>query len=118
MNSALRNPRAPAVRYSWLLPGKVKASQWFTIILTYTAFQTIVQGITLLCGVLVIRTLSKNDYAIYAVAGSALGLISNLSDLGIGNALLALGGRVWRDESAMGSLVVTALSIRRVFFIF
>ena len=83
----------------------------------FVGIQLIVQLIGFLCGILVVRMLSKADYAIFTIAGSALGLLTNLSDLGVGNAMLALGGRVWQDNVQMGQLVYTAQKVRWVLFV-
>jgi O-antigen/teichoic acid export membrane protein len=59
-----------------------------------------------------IRMLTKQEYSYYTIANSMLGLLSTLSDIGIGVALLAIGGRVWRSRNELGTLLRTGMSER------
>ena len=84
-------------------------------IASFFGVQVIVQVLTLLSGLLLVRTLSKPEYAFYTVANSLQGTIAVLGDSGISSALTAIGGVVWQDRQRFGSLISTALEFRRKF---
>jgi len=68
-----------------------------------------------LSGFLIVRSLTKHDYALFAIANSMQVTGSVLSDLGVGIGLRSIGGRVWKDPERFGQLVHTALGLRRRF---
>ncbi|MGO9241884.1 MAG: lipopolysaccharide biosynthesis protein [Bryobacteraceae bacterium] len=90
--------------------------RWARILSTYAGIQVVVQLVGFLSGILVVRSLAKADYAVYTVALSSLVILFTLSDLGIGNALLALGGKVWNDNLRLGQLIRTAFQLRLAYF--
>ena len=59
------------------------------------------------------RGLPKREYAFYTIGNTMLATILLLADSGISSALTAIGGRVWRDSHRLGSLLSTALQLRR-----
>ncbi len=71
-----------------------------------------VQFLTALGGVILIRLLSKPEYSYYTIGNSMLGLLATLSDVGIGVAILAIGGRVWHSRDELGTLLRTGMSER------
>lgn len=77
--------------------------------------QVIVQILTLFSGLLLVRSMSKPEYAFYTIANSMQGTISLLGDSGIGSALTAIGGVVWQDKRRFGELIQTGLEFRRKF---
>ena len=101
----------------WQFPDKDYILRWARILSTYAGIQVVVQLVSFLSGILVVRNLTKADYAVYTVAGSSLVILLALSDLGIGNALLALGGKVWNDNLRLGQLFRTALQLRLGYFL-
>jgi O-antigen/teichoic acid export membrane protein len=102
--------------FLWPFANRADLLRWSRLLSTFVGVQIAVQATGLFAGLLVIRNLSKEEYAIYTIAGSALGLLGVLSDLGVNGALLALGGRVWRDSGRLGQLVNTAIQLRWFFF--
>jgi O-antigen/teichoic acid export membrane protein len=64
-------------------------------------------------GLLIVRFLSKQEYAFYTITNAMQGTLSNLADIGVGSALSAIGGRVWQDRGRFGELIVTGLDARR-----
>jgi O-antigen/teichoic acid export membrane protein len=64
-------------------------------------------------GLLIVRTLPKREYAFYTIGNTMLASILVLADSGISSALTAIGGRVWQDSQRLGSLLNTALLLRR-----
>ena len=66
-------------------------------------------------GILLVRVLSKQQYAYFTIGASMLTMMGTLADSGITSALSAIGGRIHDDARRFGSLVNTALRLRRVF---
>jgi O-antigen/teichoic acid export membrane protein len=85
-----------------------RATRWTSVL----AAQGFGQVAAFICSLLIIRALTKDEYAVYTLAGVALGLVAQVSDLGAGSAMLSLGGRLSSDRLALGRLVVTTLRLR------
>jgi hypothetical protein len=62
-----------------------------------------------------VRSLSKQEYALFAVANSMQTTCNLLADCGVGIGVRAIGGRVWNDRARFGQLLVTALGLRKTF---
>ncbi len=77
--------------------------------------QVIVQLLTFATGILIVRTMSKGEYALYNIANTLQGTIAILADSGSNSALTAIGGVVWQDKRRFGELIQTALGFRRRF---
>ena len=75
--------------------------------------QAVVQVLGFAAGLLIVRTLPKREYAFYTIGNAMLSTILVLADSGISSALTAIGGRVWQDRRRLGSLLNTALRLRR-----
>jgi O-antigen/teichoic acid export membrane protein len=80
----------------------------------FACVQAVVQVLGFAAGVLIVRTLPKREYAFYTIGNTMLGAILVLADSGISSALTAIGGRVWQDSQRLGSLLNTALQLRRL----
>ena len=79
----------------------------------FISIQLIVQALNLASGILIIRTLSKQEYACFTLANAMQATMNTLADSGIGSALSAIGGRVWQDPYRFGQLINTAMYLRR-----
>jgi len=79
--------------------------------------QALIQAISLVSGIVVIRLLSTQEYALYTIANTMLGTMVLLSDSGITSGVMAHGGQVWQDRDKLGSVLVTGLSLRKKFAI-
>lgn len=77
--------------------------------------QVIVQILTFVTGLLIVRSMSKPEYALYSVASAMQGTIAILADSGTSSALTSIGGVVWQDKRRFGELIRTALGFRRRF---
>lgn len=75
--------------------------------------QVVAQGLGFLAGIMVVRTLPKEDYALFMIVNTIGPVMNLLSDNGITNSLSAIGGKFWQDDARMGSLVKTAMILRR-----
>ncbi len=85
---------------------------WLGTVGRFASVQVVMQAINAATGFLILRQLTKTDYALYTIANTMQGTMSILADAGIGVALSAIGGKVWQDRHRMGSLVNTALRTR------
>ncbi len=90
-----------------------KAFYWIKLLSKFVSVQLIVQALNLASGILIIRTLSKEEYAYFTLANAMQGTINVLADSGISSALSAIGGRVWQDPYRFGQLINTAMQLRR-----
>ena len=77
----------------------------------------VIQVLGFLSGILIVRHLSKPDYAWFTIANSLAATMNMLADVGVSGALSAVGGEVWQDNARFGSLIRTALTLRRKFAI-
>ncbi len=81
----------------------------------FGAVQSAIQLLLAVAGLIVIRSLSKPEYALFAIANSMQVACTQLADLGVGIGVRSIGGKVWKDRLRLGQLVNTALGLRRQF---
>ena len=86
---------------------------WVKILTGYFSLQLLLQAVAAIIGIVIVRAVDKHEYAYYAVCNAFFFAASNLNDCGVTAALSAIGGKLWHDRSAFGSLLNTAYSIRR-----
>lgn len=97
---------------------KQSIARWLVIgkLTTVTGIAQIsIQAIGFLSGILIIRLLSTEEYALYVLANTMLGTMTLLSDGGISSGVMAEGGKVWEDRRHLGGVVATGLYLRRQF---
>jgi O-antigen/teichoic acid export membrane protein len=92
---------------------KPALKKWLPILARFTFIQAVVQLLGFTAGILIVRQLPKREYAFYTIGNTMLSTILMLADSGISSALSAIGGRVWQDGRRLGSLMNTALQLRR-----
>ncbi len=90
-----------------------RAYHWVSACLRLGSVQVIVQACGLVSGFLLIRCLTKEQYAWFTITGVMQGALSLLADNGVGWALMAEGGKVFQDRVAFGRLINSAFSVRR-----
>jgi O-antigen/teichoic acid export membrane protein len=95
----------------------VKTLEWIKLISITGTAQLIIQAISLVGGILVIRFLPTQEYALYTLANTMLGTMVVLADCGISNSVLAQAGKVWHDRIKLGSVLATGFNLRRKFAI-
>lgn len=61
--------------------------------------------------VVLVRTLDKQQFAWFTIAGSMAALLSALNEGGIATAVMARGGEVWTDRVRLSALIIAALSM-------
>lgn len=93
-----------------------RAAGWFAKmrgVVGFAATQALVQGIGFFVGLALVRLLPVDDYALYALAVSMVGLCSVLLDLGLGAAVLARGGPLSGVPARLAALAADAFVVHR-----
>jgi O-antigen/teichoic acid export membrane protein len=75
--------------------------------------QAVVQVLSFLSGILVIRSLTQQEYAYFTIANTMQGTLNLLADIGISAGVISIGGHVWQDRHRFGQLITTALQLRK-----
>lgn len=94
-----------------------RLKEWLRIISLAGSAQLLVQASSFTCGILIIRMLSTQEYALYTIANAVLGTMAVLNDGGVTTGAMAEGAKAWPDKNRMGSVLNTALLLRRKFAI-
>lgn len=79
------------------------------------AFQLVVQCLSVVTGLVVLRYLSTKEYGFYTIANLLLGTATILADSGIGGAVLHEAGKCTGNRSELGKVVSTGLRMRSRF---
>ena len=87
--------------------------RWGKTLSKFVVVQVVVQAVGVASGILLVRTLSRTEYAFFTLAFAMQSTMSILADSGVGIGLASIGGRVWQDPRRFGQLVATALGLRR-----
>ncbi|MBS7566451.1 polysaccharide biosynthesis protein [Mucilaginibacter sp. Bleaf8] len=98
-------------------PKYAKILQWSKLLTVTGSAQLVVQGIGLISGVIIIRLLSTQQYALYTIVNTMLGTMTVLTDGGISSGVMAQGGKVWNDRQKLGAVMVTGYNLRKKFAI-
>ncbi|SFZ94017.1 Membrane protein involved in the export of O-antigen and teichoic acid [Flaviramulus basaltis] len=96
----------------------IKSYHWLKLISITGSAQIIIQAIGFISGIIVIRTLSTQEYALYTLSNTLLGTMVILGNGGITTGVTALGGRVWQNKQKLGEVLVTGLNLKRQFAFF
>ncbi|MCG9793511.1 lipopolysaccharide biosynthesis protein [Flavobacterium algicola] len=91
--------------------------QWGKLLSITGGAQIIVQIVGFISGILIIRLLPVQEYALYTLSNTMLGTIALLGDSGISSGVMAEGGKVWQDKYKLGIVLKTGLKLRRKFAI-
>lgn len=94
-----------------------KAMYWGKAISITGIAQILVQAVGFISGILVIRLLPVQEYALYTLANTMLGTMTVLADGGISTGVMAQGGKVWQDREKLGAVLATGLDLRKKFAI-
>jgi hypothetical protein len=112
LNKRRETPRAVPFEISglarWL-------SRWGLIVAEFGIVQIGVQALLAAAGLLIVRTLSKQEYALFVLANSMQTTCNLLADWGMNIGVRSIGGRVWNDRFRFGQLLNTALRLRWYF---
>lgn len=77
--------------------------------------EILLKGIGFISGVLIVRMLPVQEYALYTLANTMLGTLVIFTDSGISNGVMALSGKVWQDPKKLGVVLATGLDLRKKF---
>ncbi len=98
-------------------PRRARAARWAKLLATFLTGQTLVQGLNVLTGFLLLRWMSVEAYAQYTVANSVQGTIGVLTDLGVSGSIVALVGQRIHDKRLVGEYVRAARAFRGRMFL-
>ena len=79
----------------------------------FAAVQVLVQGLGFLAGFILVRVLDKHDYALYTLAIGGMNMLAILSNGGIIDTAISIGGRNWQDSQHLGQVVASARHLRK-----
>ncbi|MBN3870640.1 lipopolysaccharide biosynthesis protein [Nostoc sp. JL33] len=82
------------------------------IIGKFASIQIVVQALSLVSGILLVRTLDQQQYAYFTIANTMQSTMNLLADTGISMSLSTIGGKVWQDRYRFGQLINTAMQLR------
>lgn len=91
---------------------------WGKLISITGSAQIIVQILGFASGILIIRLLPVQEYALYTLANTMLGTMTVLADGGISTGVMSQGAKVWQNKVMLGKVLATGLDLRRKFAIF
>ncbi|RYY66401.1 MAG: polysaccharide biosynthesis protein, partial [Chitinophagaceae bacterium] len=92
-----------------------KFIEWTRVLSITGGAQVIVQFIGVISGIMIIRFLPTQEYALYTLGNSMLGVLTMLADSGISTGVMAQGGKVWQDKNKLGAVLVTGSALRKKF---
>ncbi|MCX6219057.1 polysaccharide biosynthesis protein [Spirosoma sp.] len=96
-------------------PSYAKLWHWIKLVSITGTAQVTVQAIGFISGILVIRLLPTQEYALYTLANTMLGTMTVLADGGISTGVMAKGGKVWQDRQRLGEVLATGFNLRKKF---
>lgn len=82
----------------------------------FLAGQTVVQALNLVTGLLILRFLSIEEYALYTIANLLMSVGSVGSDMGLSQAVVTLGAKMKDDRQGLSRLFSTARTYRGYLF--
>lgn len=97
---------------SAVVPTFDQTIKWTKILSNFFSFQVALQTVSAITGILIIRALDKQEYALYTILYSMQSAITILSELGVSSVVLSIGGKVWDDRFAFGTLFNSANQLR------
>ena len=75
--------------------------------------QAVVQILSFVSGILIIRSVSQREYAYFTIANTMQGTLNLLADIGISAGVMSIGGRVWQERHRFGELINTGMQLRK-----
>ncbi|QDV41299.1 hypothetical protein Enr13x_11370 [Stieleria neptunia] len=105
----------PQSAYRAFILALPRVREWGKLIAITGSAQVAVQAIGFITGILVIRLLPTQEYALYTIANTMLGTMALLADGGVSSGVMSQGGKVWSDKKKLGAVLVTGFALRRKF---
>ncbi len=110
---ALVEATSPAMRR----PALARLREWSGILSAYFTAQTLTQLAGVLAGLLLVRYLPVQQFALYTLAASVLGFFTFVSDLGSTSSLVYFFNLTKKEGGDFQSYVAAVLSLRRIAFL-
>lgn len=92
-----------------------KVLEWGKLVGITGGVEVFVKAIGFVSGILLIRLLPIEEYALYTLANTMLGTMTVLADGGISAGVMSQGGKVWQNKEKLGVVLATGLDLRRKF---
>jgi O-antigen/teichoic acid export membrane protein len=92
-------------------------AKWIVTVTEFSLVQAGVQALGAVAGFLIVRSLSKPEFAFYVIVNSMQTATNSLADFGVGIGIRSIGGRVWNDPDRFGQLLATVIHLRKRFAI-
>ena len=89
--------------------------KWSRLVSITVVAQVLIQMLSFICGILVIRLLPTHEYALYTLANTMLATMILLADSGVSTGVMAQAARVWDDNDKLGAVLVTGFALRKKF---
>src|SRR5207253_5594175 len=105
-------PISPPVLNEASTPVIRRALHRARVVGNFAFVQGVVQIISFLSGILLIRRLDQREYAYFTISNTMQGTLNVLADIGISIGLVSIGGRVLQDRRRFSELISTALYVR------
>ncbi len=83
------------------------------MLLPFLSLQAAAQLLSAIAGLIVVRGLPIDDFAVYSLVTALQAALSILTDTGVSSALIARAGHLHSDRNRLGELIVSARHIRR-----
>src|SRR3954467_2885962 len=106
-------PTSSSVIGAGFAPVMRRAFYHVRIVGNLAVVQAVVQVLGFISGILVIRTLTQQQYAYFTIANTMQGTLNLLADIGISTGVISNGGHVWQDRRRFGELINTGLYLRK-----
>jgi O-antigen/teichoic acid export membrane protein len=98
-------------------PRYARLYKWSRLVSISAFAQGLLQIISFICGVFVIRLLPTHEYALYTLANTMLATMILLADSGVSTGVMAQAARVWDDNDKLGAVIATGFQLRKKFAI-
>lgn len=81
---------------------------------SYAASQGLAQIVAFSTGIIIVRSMPKNDYAFYSIAVAMIAATALVAESGLNSALMSRGAAVRNDRQRLSTLFVTGMKFRFV----
>ena len=88
---------------------------WVAVIGRFASFQLVSQLVAFATGIIIVRSLPKEDYAYYSIAIALIAAFTMVADSGISAALLSRGAQHRTNLERLGQLFSAAVRFRSIF---
>ena len=93
--------------------GSLNIRYWFEVLAKFISVQILVQVLGFASGILLIRSLSKEEYGYLTIANSMQSMMNGLADSGVSIGISEIAGKVWNDKYRFGQVIQSALELRK-----